>query len=490
MSMFQLLKAELWHRKLNITLSLLALVAAATLFVASPTLLESYHNESEQQLIVMQTATESSLARMQAETDNGLEKMQAETDNELEKMQGKAENDLAQLDKQTKRIMRDLGFNLRIVHKNTDMTQLYAAFVAFDMPEEYVSRLADSPEITKIVHLVATLKQMVQWEDKSRLLVGFAPEATQTHIEKKAPMGFQIKAGTVYLGAVSGEGHAVGDTVDILGKEFEIARILPAHGTAEEDIAICMHLKDAQEVLDKPGRISEILALGCKCKTIERIEEITQQLELVLPEAKVMEHRMQAIARDDQRKLIVNHNAQTMADYRANRERIVEREKKSRQQIVEREKKIQQQIVEKEIEHRTKVMQLLTGVTSVVTPLIILVCAIWVGLLAWSNVRERRVEIGLLRALGKSSASIAGLFLGKAVLLGMVGGAFGCALGYVMAWWIATSSMLDVDVANFTPSLVASCCALLGTPVVAATASYLPMLSAVNQDPAAVLMDA
>jgi hypothetical protein len=464
--MFQLLKAELWHRKLNITLSLLALVAAATLFVGSPTLLGGYRSESEQQLVAMQAATESAL-----------KKMQDETDSELQKMQGKAEIDLAQLDKQTKRIMRDLGFNLRIVHKNTDMTQLYAAFVAFDMPDEYVTRLAESPEITKIVHLVATLKQMVQWEDKSRLLVGFAPEATQTHIEQKAPMGFQIKPGTVYLGAISGEGHEVGDKVDILGKEFEIARILPAHGTAEEDIAICMHLKDAQEVLDKPGRISEILALGCKCKTIERIEEITQQLELVLPEAKVMEHRMQAIARDDQRKLIVNHNAQTMADYRANRERIVQKEQES-----------QRQIVDQEIAHRTSVMRLLTGVTSVVTPLIILVCAIWVGMLAWSNVRERRVEIGLLRALGKSSTSIAGLFLGKAVLLGMVGGSLGCALGYLMARWMATS-MLGVDVVNFTPSLVASCCAFLGTPVVAAMASYLPTLSAVNQDPAVVLMD-
>jgi hypothetical protein len=464
--MFQLLKAELWHRKLNITLSLLALVAAATLFVGSPTLLDGYRCESEQHLLAMQTATESALVAMQAETDS-----------QLAQMEEKTKTDLAQLDKQTKRIMRDLGFNLRIVHKNTDMTQLYADFVAFDMPYEYVSRLAESPEITKIVHLVATLKQMVQWEDKSRLLVGFALEATQTHIEQKAPMGFRIKPGTVYLGAVSGEGHEVGDMVTILGKEFEVARILPAHGTAEEDIAICMHLKDAQEVLNKPDRISEILALGCKCKTIERIEEITQQLELVLPEAKVMEHRVQAIARDDQRKLIVNYNAQTMADYQANR-----------QQIMQKERESQLSIVEREIAHRGSVMQLLTGVTSVVTPLIILVCAIWVGMLAWANVRERRVEIGLLRALGKSTSSIAGLFIGKAMLLGIVGGATGCALGYVLARWMATS-MLDVDVANFTPSLLASGCALLGTPVVAAMASYLPTLSAVNQDPAVVLMD-
>ncbi len=466
MSMFRLLQAELWHRKLNITLSLLALMAAATLFVASPTLLGGYRRESERQLHAMQAATESALAEMQAETDA-----------ELVNLEQKAAADLANLDKRTKRIMRDLGFNLRIVHKNTDMSKLYAEFVAFDMPQEYLTRLAESPEITKIVHLVATLKQMIQWEGQPRLLVGFAPEATQSHIEQKAPMGFRIKPGTVYLGAITGEGHAVGEKIEILGREFEIARILPAHGTAEEDIAICMHLEDAQAVLEKPDRISEILALGCKCKTVERIEEIAQQLELVLPEAKVTEQRIQAIARDDQRKLIVNHHAQTMADYRANRERIMQQEQES-----------QQQIVAQEVAHRTSVMGLLTGVTSVVTPLVVLVCAIWVGMLAWSNVRERRVEIGLLRALGKSSASIAGLFLGKAMLLGFVGGAVGCGLGYLMARWLATG-MLGVDAGQFTPSLLASCCTLLGTPLVAAMASYLPTLSAVNQDPAVVLMD-
>ena len=83
MSMFRLLTAELWHRKLNITLSLLALVAAATLFVASPTLLGGYRRESEQQLGAMQAATESALTRMQAETDTELQKMQGKVEEAL-----------------------------------------------------------------------------------------------------------------------------------------------------------------------------------------------------------------------------------------------------------------------------------------------------------------------------------------------------------------------------------------------------------------------
>ncbi|MCA9123062.1 MAG: FtsX-like permease family protein [Planctomycetaceae bacterium] len=442
MSTFQLLCAELRHRRMNVILSLCALIAAATLFVASPTLLRGYQQESGRRLA----------------------EMQQETDRELQAMQDKAKADLAELDTRTKRIMRDLGFNLRIVHQNTDLGQLYANFVSYDMPEEYVQKLAASPEITKIVHLVASLKQMVEWDDKPRLLVGIAPEATQSHIEKKAPMGLQVKPGMVYLGQLAAEGHAVGDKVAILGKQFEVAHILPAHGRADEDIAIFMNLADAQEVLEKPGKISEILALGCKCKTIDRVEEVTAQLETVLPDTKVTEHRLQAVAREDQRKLVEAHHQQTMQDYEANR----------------------QKIAQQETTHRGQVAGLLSSVTSVVTPLIVFVCALWVGLLAWANVRERRAEIGLLRAIGKRSGSIATLFLGKAMLLGLASGVVGCLLGYFAARWLATS-VFEVTVESFTPSLLASVCAILGTPLIAAMASYLPTLAAVNQDPAVVL---
>jgi hypothetical protein len=436
----------------------------------------------------MEKDTAAALEKMQAETDADLAAMQAETDAELERMQNKANQDLAELEKRTRRVMRDLGFNLRIVHRNTDMGRLFANFVAFDMPEEYVQRLAESPQITKIVHLVATLKQMVEWEGEPRLLVGFAPEAVQSHLEKKAPMGFQIKPGAVYLGHIAGNGREVGQTVEILGKRFEIARILPPHGTAEEDIAICMHLKDAQEVLNKPGKISEILALGCKCNTVERLEVVTAQLEAVLPEARITEMRLQAIARQDQRNLVEGHYAQAMEDYRAHRAKIAAAEAARRREIIEQEKAHREQVMAQEATRRREIIGLLAGVNRVVAPLVILACAIWVGLLAWSNVRERRTEIGLLRALGKGSFSIAALFLGKAILLGLVGGVFGCLLGFLLARALATS-MFDVALENSVFYSVLAACTIAGAPLIAAMASYLPTLSAVNQDPAVVLME-
>lgn len=557
MSTFKLLRAEIAHRKSNFLLSVLALVAAATLFVASPLLMNGYGRESNKRLDEKREQTEAELAKLRklnsddlhsmqvetaakleemnqdtartlgevsAETAASLGKMQDETDAELTRMQADAELKLVQLDKRTKQIMRDLGFNLRIVHQNTDLSTYFTTFVSFDMPEEYIQRLADSPEITKIVHLVATLKRMIEWEGKPRLLVGFAPEATQSHIEKKPPMGFQIKRGTIYLGHVAGIGHKLDEEVEILGKKFTVARILDPQGN-EGDTLIAMHLKDAQQLLEKEGKLTEILALGCKCKTADRIEEIRQQLQLVLPETQVTELSDKAIAREDQRKLVTAYSKQSMDDYVVNRKKviadyeasrvkllneekrlrdeIISREKERQQVIIDREKERQQHMVEREQdrhamiladekERQQRVLDLLTAVTNFILPMVILVCAVWVGFLAWSNVRERRTEIGLLRALGKRSGNVASLFLGRAIIVGLIGGVVGCTLGLLLACGLAVS-VLDVSVESFQPSpqtlLIMILGAVLGTPLISAMASYLPTLSAISQDPAVVLME-
>jgi putative ABC transport system permease protein len=130
----------------------------------------------------------------------------------------------------------------------------------------------------------------------------------------------------------------------------------------------------------------------------------------------------------------------------------------------------------------------LATLVGTVTPLVVLATAIWIGVLAWTNVAARRVEIGLLRALGKGSAWIAGLFLGKAVLLGLVGGAIGAAAGLWGAeFWAA--SRYGVPGTDFEVSAMIPLAAVAGAPLVAALATYLPTLAAVMQDPAVVLRE-
>lgn len=120
--------------------------------------------------------------------------------------------------------------------------------------------------------------------------------------------------------------------------------------------------------------------------------------------------------------------------------------------------------------------------------MVVLACAVWVGLLALVNVNERRTEIGVLRAIGKSSGRIAALFLGKAVLLGLAGAALGFLLGSGASQLLG-AHVLDVAPEWFGVDYRLLLGALLGAPLLSALASYLPTVVALRQDPAVVLRD-
>ena len=395
------------------------MVVAAAMFVAGPTLVDGYARDTDRRLGAMEEATAKRLADM---------------------------------DRQTKRLMRDLGFNLRIVHRDTDMTDVYANFTAGDMPEEYVHRLAKAEQLTKIVHLVATLQAKFKWRERTVWLVGVLPEVTQSHVGKKPPMGHRIEPGTVFLGHELGAGLSEGESIDVGGHPFTIAKILPEHGT-REDIMLGLELHDAQRVLDKPGKVNQIMALGCKCES-ERLSEIRAQLEGVLPETKITEDVPRAVARAEQRDLVAKNQKELIAAERATREGM----------------------------QRT-----LARSAAILTPLTVLFSAAFVGLLTWLNVRERRPEIGLLRAIGKGTTQIVSLLLGKAAVLGVVGGAAGAALGVLLA--LKVGGEMGVQPADLAVDTTVLLAALLGTPLVAAIAAYLPTLHAVTQDPAVVLIE-
>ena len=289
-------------------------------------------------------------------------------------------------------------------------------------------------------------------------------------------MGFDIKPGEVFLGHEAGIGHKKGEEVDILGQKFRIVRILKERGS-KDDIMIAMHLKDAQTILKKPGKITEIMALNCKCKTVNRLAEIREQLEKVLPEAKVTEWGSKAMVRAEQRKNVAKH-----------REDAIRQQAESDALIQAKEEEKQQQLVDEIKENRESGEQQLLMLTRVVTPLVVLICAAWVGLLAWSNVRQRRAEIGLLRALGKGTANIAALLLGKAVLLGIIGGTIGCLVGLLIAWGLARGP-LDIAAGNFPIPTLAIVLTIVGAPLLSALASYPPAMIAIGQDPAVVLRE-
>ncbi len=463
MSIIKVLFAEIGYRKANFALSVLAVTVAVTLFVAGPMLVEAYQRETRVQV-----------AKSEALVSDLRQKV-ADLEQEIRRVEDAAAAELVQLADETRQLMRDMGFNLLIVHRDTNMSDFWAAdFATKDMPQEYVDRLAADQRLTYVTHLVATLQARIDWENRKVLLVGYLPEATQSHMRHKSPMGYSIEPGTVFLGHELGADLKEGGTVEVLGKSFRIARILPEQGS-KEDITVAMALADAQTLLDKPGRINQILALGCNCAG-SNLPNIREQLSEVLPETRITEFRSIALARAEQRELVAAKQNQILGAMKANLE--------ERQRVLAQQEEIMANLAAS----RTRIQRVMETLAQVITPLVVLAAAVWVGLLAMANVRERRTEIGLLRAIGKSSSAIAVLFLGKAILLGLSGAVAGAVLGTWLGDWFG-SRALEVVTGQTRIHYELLLAALLGAPVVTLLATYLPTLSALMQDPAVVLRE-
>jgi putative ABC transport system permease protein len=276
-----------------------------------------------------------------------------------------------------------------------------------------------------------------------------------------------IEQGTVRVGHELGIGLKEGDTVEIEGPgetfSFRVAEVYPESGT-QQDVTLALHLHDAQKVLDKAGKISQIMALGCHCKEAE-LSNIREQLATVLPDTRIQEHLTRRIARAKQRDQVAA----------------------ARRGVYDEAAAEEKQQLEELTEHRQRVQGTLEAMVDVITPLVVLVCAAFVGLMSWNNVRERWAEIGILRAIGKGGSMIAALFLGKAITVGLIGGAVGCVLGILLAR--AVGGTMETPAEFFRPSVMVIAATIAGAPLVAALASYLPTLSAVRQDPAIVLQD-
>jgi putative ABC transport system permease protein len=107
------------------------------------------------------------------------------------------------------------------------------------------------------------------------------------------------------------------------------------------------------------------------------------------------------------------------------------------------------------------------------------------------SVAERRHDIGVLRAVGATRGQIAGLFLGEAALLGLVGSVLGLPMGWGLAQAargpmvrVLSDMMTPLDVLPLHVSwLVLLVCVAAGTAT-AVLAALVPALQAAREEPA------
>lgn len=383
MTTLKLIVKEIAHRKINFLLGLLVVLAAIALFVAFVTTGRAYRRE-------------------------------------------------------TRRIMRDMGQNLRIIPKETGIDEFWSVgFSEHTMPEEYVYRFASLKDY-EYTHLTATLQKKVKWRDKNVILTGILPEVFPLDKLQQKPMIFSVEPGTVYVGFELARmlNIKAGDEIDLFGKPFTVVKCLSESGSSD-DIRIYGDLHDIQDILNMKGKINEIKALECLC-LIESGETdmdprllAQRHLAKILPEAKVI--LLQGIA-----------------------------------------------------EVRQKQRAAMEGYLAFIMPFIIIACGAWIGVLAMMNVRDRQQEVGIMRALGYSSGRVAMLFLGKAVIIGLLGAVAGFLVGTALALNFCPD-IFKITAKAIKPEFVLLGWALIAAPVFAAVSSFIPVTIAVTHDPADTL---
>jgi len=343
---------------------------------------------------------------------------------------------------ETRKIMREQGLNLYIFPKGTNLIDFYSINNTGTFPDHYVDVLAESKTFDAVRHLTGILQiKYPDWKDVNGsthqiVLFGYKDEAEQSYLSRQETMGFDVKKGTVHLGALVAKNVKPGapfmiDGVDGKQYSFTVDKRLE-EGKGMRDQGVSFHLDDLQEVLGMEGKINKIEALGCVCHD-GRIKNARSQVQAIFSDLEVTEISSIANARENQRAMMNRYGA-------------------------------------------------------FIIPFIIISCLLITGLLFHQNVSVRKREIGLLKAMGNSSYTIVFMILFKAFMLGLAGG----IIGFFMGSWIA--EYFGKEIFSFTafsikPVWQIFYYTIVIFPLLWMLSSWIPALLATRIDAAKTLSD-
>jgi ABC-type lipoprotein release transport system permease subunit len=426
MSIWRLIFKEIWHRKRAAAVAVIVLAASVAALCGTLTALDLHDRHTEH----LMAAREKQVA-----------------------------DQMAALNEEMRKATLKLSFNVIILPAEQNLRDWYTNDYADKyMPEDYADRLVRANVVT-VQHLLPSLQQRVQWPEQNGrtiVLIGTRGEVTPAHDNPKKPLVQPVPPGMIVLGHELQQttGANVGDKLRLLGREFTVHACQEERGT-KDDVTAWIPLDEAQALLGKEGQVNAIMALQCMCAGTD-IGNIRREVQKVLPDIQIVEMGTPVLARYEARarvgeeaKAAVQSERQERAGQRAERESLA----------------------------------------SVLVPLLMLAAAAWLGLTAFRDVRLRRKEYGILRAMGVRSTRVLWLFLSKAVVLGMLGGAFGFLAGV----WLGSYVGREVEQAVipfwdlFEPMSIVIA---LGVAVaISVLATWIPAILAARSDPAVILRE-
>ncbi len=335
---------------------------------------------------------------------------------------------------ETRLLTRNMGFNVRIIPGESDMNTFWMqGYSDRTMSEAVVDKMIEQKSVN-YAHLTATLHKRVQWREKEVVLTGLSKDEREPSGAKKSKMIFAIPQGKVYLGYELAKQFNIteGDNIELFDSSFKVEKTLSEQGS-EDDIRIYFDLETLQTLVNMEGRVNEVMALNCMCSTEngDPLGELRKELGLIAPEAKVIMNSSIADAREKQRKMTDKYFA-------------------------------------------------------LLFPVILIICAIWLGSVTMGNVKDRTHEIGIMRATGFPSLKIGQLFFIRVVLIGVIGAFIGFAVGTLLSMQLGPK-IFNVTMVAVKPVFSLLYWALLIGPLFAVFASSIPIAWAINQDSAKLL---
>jgi putative ABC transport system permease protein len=354
----------------------------------------------------------------------------------------------------------NLGANIMVLPQAASVDDYYSADIdAPTFPEEYVDRLTNSM-LPGVDNLSPRLTRRIKVNEVPVILTGILPanELASKPIWQTAGLigeglsascdpnamanknyGYKneklqrkaidsLAADEILVGSVIAQRLKLSNAalLQLEGKQFRIARILPETGTIDDN-RIYAHLHVVQNLLGIQHQVSAIEVMGC-CSAIS--DGLLGKMRNILPDTRIT---------------TIN------------------------------------QIVATQIETNN----LMAKISLIFLIIIVLVGAITIGNYMWANVEERRREIGVLITIGAKKSSIYRLFLIKSIILGFVGGITGYVLGtfaaMVLGPQLAGLSISPVPIYFVISILLAIIISLLG--------SIIPVHRAARLDPALIMQE-
>lgn len=327
----------------------------------------------------------------------------------------------------------NLGANILVLPQGTSVDDYRSADIdAPTLPEAYVERIVAST-LPGVDNLSPKLTRRMELAGQKLVVTGILPSNeiaskpvwqldglsggaghtcskdagayVNPRLKRKAVGALAETACLVGAAAATRLKVEKGGSIDLMGTALKVEAVLPETGTVDDD-RVFVHLRTMQRVTSTKGQISSIEIMGC-CNAIT--DGLLGKLRNVLPDTKIT---------------------------------------------------TVQQIVATQIETNALVKKVSFAFLWVV----LVVGGLSIGNSIWANVNQRRRELGILRLLGTPRRGIYGLLLGKAAILGVLGGFLGWVIGTI------AGSTLGADITGLEVRPVGS---LLGTSLLVAVGTAL-----------------